>query len=204
MTPEGYVKKDIKDWIKKYSPGAWGWAPVKTVHGVNGIPDFIYCVPVRITEDMVGTDIGMFVGIEAKKTGGTQTQNQQDRERDIKNAEGFYLLIEGCDAVDRELSRLSELGHMAESTGKIKINDRFSIERDRFNWILYDAIKSKDKEGNNKLKIKRSYHPNIESICKLIIDKKLGDCKSLEEIQKLLVITIKIFHKHVENLVTKK
>jgi hypothetical protein len=99
-TPEGRVKKNIKKWLKKYLPKAWWWMPVKTVHGVNGMPDYCCVVPLTIKPDMVGKTIGVFVGIEAKAGKGVQTPSQEDRQVDIEAAHGIYILIRGSDNIE--------------------------------------------------------------------------------------------------------
>lgn len=199
-TPEGNVKKDIKKWMSNNLSEAWGWMPVKAVYGIGGIPDFVYSVPVEITQEMVGSTVGLFVGIEAKSSKGIQSPGQKERELDIKNAAGIYLTVKGCHNVEPTLSSLRLLTMPKKQEGHIiKINDRFSMERDQYNWICYENIPSKDKEGKPSIKVKKSYHPNLQSISNYIINKKLGDCTSLEEIKKLLTVTIKIFHKHLTN-----
>lgn len=200
-TPEGNVKKDIRAWMEENIPSAWGWMPVKAVYGVGGIPDHIYSVPVEITPDMVGQTVGLFVGIEAKATGKRKTQspNQKDRERDIRNAGGIYLLVAGCEEVELILSSL-RYPMSEDDRPTIKINDRFSAYRDAYNWVLVESIPSKNKDGEAVTKIKKTYHPDIQRMCEHIIDKKLGDCASLEEIKKLLVVTIKLFHKYVNSM----
>ena len=63
-TPEGVVKDAIKKWLKKQV--AWFFMPVSNGMGVHGIPDFLAAMPLKITPEMVGMTIGVFVGIEAK------------------------------------------------------------------------------------------------------------------------------------------
>ncbi|MGN0262698.1 MAG: VRR-NUC domain-containing protein [Eggerthellaceae bacterium] len=67
MTPEGKVKQQIKEELKRR--GCWYFMPVSNGMGRHGIPDLIACYPTTITQDMVGQKIGVFVGIEAKAPG---------------------------------------------------------------------------------------------------------------------------------------
>lgn len=67
MTPEGRVKKLCKEWYKIAK--GWCFAPVSNGMGVHGIPDYVGCVPVEITPEMVGLRVGIFVCIEAKAPG---------------------------------------------------------------------------------------------------------------------------------------
>jgi ribosomal protein S19 len=64
---EPKVKAGISAWLK--SIGAWFFMPVQTGMGVGGIHDFIACVPVVITPEMVGKRLGLFVSVEAKESG---------------------------------------------------------------------------------------------------------------------------------------
>lgn len=43
--------------------------PVQNGMGVVGIPDIICCQPVKITADMVGETVGLFLAIETKAPG---------------------------------------------------------------------------------------------------------------------------------------
>lgn len=64
---EPQVKTDIKKFLKGI--GAWVFMPVQTGMGEGGIHDFIACVPVTITAEMIGKTVGMFVSVEAKEEG---------------------------------------------------------------------------------------------------------------------------------------
>jgi hypothetical protein len=65
MTPEGKVKKEIKEHLD--SIGAYYFMPVQMGYGVWGTPDFLVC------------HHGLFVGIEAKAPG--------------KDADKFQLMV---------------------------------------------------------------------------------------------------------------
>ncbi len=64
---EPWVKDGIKSALAKWN--AWWFMPVQTGMGEGGIHDFLACVPMVITQDMVGKKIGVFVSIEAKEQG---------------------------------------------------------------------------------------------------------------------------------------
>lgn len=64
---ESDVKDGIKDVFKALE--AWYYMPVQTGLGVGGIHDFIACVPITVTPEMVGKRIGLFVSVEAKEPG---------------------------------------------------------------------------------------------------------------------------------------
>ena len=96
MTPEGAVKRDIKQWLDArgfWRAGAdrpsgelrgWYYMPQNMGMGVSGIPDFVgsglrMCVPFPFA-------------IEAKAPGGKPTAIQLDRHAEMKAA-GWFLLV---------------------------------------------------------------------------------------------------------------
>lgn len=105
-TPEGRVKKNIKKWMDKVFPAAFGYMPVPTGYGEKGIPDHVYCVPVVITEDMVGETVGLFVGIEAKTVRGKVSPTQAIKAGEILEARGKIFTIYGSDNIEKELGPL--------------------------------------------------------------------------------------------------
>jgi len=107
-TPEGRVKKHIKKWMNRIFPKAFGFMPVQTGYGSNGIPDYIYCVPVKITRQMVGQTVGLFVGIEAKTAKGVQSDLQKIAQVEIEGASGYYLMPMGSDDIEDKLGVLRQ------------------------------------------------------------------------------------------------
>jgi hypothetical protein len=93
-TPEGKVKKKVKERLK--ARGIWYYAPVQMGMGVVGIPDFICCQPVVITQAMVGKTFGRFLAIETKAPGklDTLTPNQEARIAEIRAAGGAAIVID--------------------------------------------------------------------------------------------------------------
>lgn len=102
------TENDVKALVKKVldSHKAWSYAPIQTGMGAHGIPDRIACVPVKITEAMVGQTVGLFVGVEAKRPGRRGEKNagatgqQINQLREIIDAGGVALLIDGKEDVD--------------------------------------------------------------------------------------------------------
>lgn len=66
-TSENDVKKLVKAWYEARQ--GWSYAPIQRGMGEHGIPDRVGCVPITITQEMVGMRIGLFVAVEAKKPG---------------------------------------------------------------------------------------------------------------------------------------
>ena len=67
VVTENHVKALVKKWFD--DRGAWSYAPIQNGLGVHGIHDRIGCVPVTVTQEMVGKKVGLFVSIECKRPG---------------------------------------------------------------------------------------------------------------------------------------
>lgn len=99
------TENDVKKIVKKIFDDAlaWSYAPIQTGMGVHGIPDRVGCVPVRITPEMVGSVVGLFVAVEAKRPGRRGEKNagatgqQVDQLRGIIDAGGIAMLADGED-----------------------------------------------------------------------------------------------------------
>lgn len=94
MTPEGRVKEGIKT-ILKFAK-AWFFLPVSNGMGKHGIPDVIACVPITITKEMVGLQVGLFVAIEAKALGKVDqaTPSQLNQIAAIRAAGGIAEVVD--------------------------------------------------------------------------------------------------------------
>ena len=96
------TENDVKKLVKKVFDDAlaWSYAPIQTGMGVHGIPDRVGCVPVRITPEMVGSVVGLFVAVEAKRPGRRGEKNagatgqQVDQLRGIIDAGGIAVLVD--------------------------------------------------------------------------------------------------------------
>lgn len=82
MTPEGKVKKAVKEWLVKHN--AYYYMPVSNGMGRVGAPDFIVCLA------------GRFVGIETKapRKRGNVTPNQKREIEWINKAGGFAFVVD--------------------------------------------------------------------------------------------------------------
>lgn len=63
---ESDVQKKVIDYL--HSLGAWTCKVIKA--NKSGVPDIVACVPMTITQDMVGKKIGVFVAPEIKNPNG--------------------------------------------------------------------------------------------------------------------------------------
>jgi Holliday junction resolvase len=79
MTPEGAVKKRVKEILKEL--GAWYAMPMGTGYGHSGIPDFLVCLD------------GVFIAIETKAGKGTTTALQDREIKRIHEAKGIAIIV---------------------------------------------------------------------------------------------------------------
>lgn len=93
-TPEGKVKKAIKDYLR--SIGAWFYMPVQNGMGVVGIPDILACYR------------GFMVAIEVKAPGkcANTTANQKMRIAEINRAGGMAFVADSVETVKQYLATL--------------------------------------------------------------------------------------------------
>lgn len=81
MTPEGRIKKKVKDLLDHY--GAWHYWPVSNGMGVHGIPDCLICYR------------GRFASVETKAPGRKPTALQEVQGHKIRLARGLWFIIDG-------------------------------------------------------------------------------------------------------------
>lgn len=84
MTPEGKVKKLVKDVLEAFGKDIDGFWPVPSGYGESHL-------------DYVGCCRGAFFAIETKKAGGKPTPRQLARIEQIKAAGGKVFVIDGTD-----------------------------------------------------------------------------------------------------------
>ena len=87
MTPEGKVKKQVKEYLK--SIGAWYYMPVSNGMGRVGCPDILVCYK------------GNFLAFEVKAPGKVNnTTANQDREiAGINKAQGIAIVVDNVEQV---------------------------------------------------------------------------------------------------------
>lgn len=110
MTPEGKVKAEVKKVLAKH--GVWSFMVVPSGYAMVGFPDFVACVPLKITKDMVGKTIGVFAGIETKAPGKIKhtTENQRRNLRGIGEHGGLAIVADRADLVEAPLECLKQTG----------------------------------------------------------------------------------------------
>ena len=87
MTPEGRVKKQVKEYLK--SIGAWYYMPVSNGMGRVGCPDILVCYK------------GLFMAFETKAPGKIRnvTANQQREIDDILRVNGLARVVDDVEQV---------------------------------------------------------------------------------------------------------
>ncbi len=99
MTPEGKVKKAVKEYLK--SIGAWYYMPVTNGMGRVGCPDILVCYK------------GLFMAFETKAPGKIKnvTANQQREITDIQRVHGLALVVDDVEQVkDAIYDKIIEAG----------------------------------------------------------------------------------------------
>lgn len=119
------TEKDVKDKLVKPwydTRGAWSYAPIQNGLGEHGIHDRIGCVPIVVTQEMVGKKIGLFVSVEAKKPGRRgeprrgMSVHQQRHLDAIRLARGLSICCDGVDDLQLLDLRLREIQHIKGMT----------------------------------------------------------------------------------------
>jgi hypothetical protein len=67
LKSENDVKSVVKDWFNARK--GYSYAPIQTGMGEHGIHDRVGCIPIVVTQKMVGKTIGLFTSIESKRPG---------------------------------------------------------------------------------------------------------------------------------------
>ena len=58
----------------------------------------------------------------------------------------------------------------------IKIGNDYTIEADKYQFILSTRTLGKDKDGNDRYQWNKTYHANIRQCCNAIADERLRFC----------------------------
>ena len=86
MTPEGIVKKWVKDkFLARYSGHIWALTTHQGPYGQKGVPDLLFCI------------YGLFVALEIKTEQGELTALQTASLRKIELAGGISCVVYGRD-----------------------------------------------------------------------------------------------------------
>ena len=64
----------------------------------------------------------------------------------------------------------------------IQINDKFSTERDKYQWLLHEEKDSLGKDNQPITTTRTTYHPNLKAVCNEVINRQLGECESVKQV----------------------
>jgi hypothetical protein len=97
MTPEGKVKKKVKEYLQ--SIGAWYYMPVSNGMGRVGCPDILVCYK------------GLFMAFETKAPGKIKnvTANQQREIDEIQRANGLAHVVDDVEQVKSLLETIERI-----------------------------------------------------------------------------------------------
>lgn len=62
----------------------------------------------------------------------------------------------------------------------MKLNDRFRVESDTYNWILIETRQGVNKKGEEVVTENRTYHGNLKQCLLSFVDKELKYCKEVD------------------------
>lgn len=68
----------------------------------------------------------------------------------------------------------------------IKINDKFSVERDKYQWLLIESKDGLSKKQEPIVTTRTTYHGTLKQCCKEIAERMMGECESVQGIEALL------------------
>lgn len=96
MTPEGKVKKKVKEYLQ--SIGAWYYMPVSNGMGRSGCPDILVCYK------------GLFMAFETKAPGKIKnvSANQEREIAAILSANGLAHVVDDVDQVKETINELTK------------------------------------------------------------------------------------------------
>lgn len=97
MTPEGQVKKDLKDYLNGIGTLLWYYCPVPFGYGRVGVPDFIGCYK------------GVFFSVETKKKKGKAELWQIKEAEKIIAAQGTHILARSMAPVKQFIEAVDAL-----------------------------------------------------------------------------------------------
>jgi hypothetical protein len=65
----------------------------------------------------------------------------------------------------------------------MRIDDKYSLSTDRYNWIITETYTGKDKDGSPKEQTRDHFFPSLSSCVNWLIENNCKDKKTLQEIK---------------------
>ena len=100
--------RDMQSWLK-FRAGAWITHDAKHRPVFRGITDLLACIPVKITQAMVGRTVGVFCAIEVKAEGvnlekpAKRDKAQEDFQADVARHGGVVIRAHKWQELERAL-----------------------------------------------------------------------------------------------------
>lgn len=126
-TPEGIVKDGAKKFFKEQS--IFYFMVVPSGYGRQGLPDFITCIPVKITSAMVGKTVGVFGGFEAKAPGKLKntSANQDAVLSELHNAGAVAVVFDNIQTLKEAVKSVKGSGNVAYKLPKKGITEALNV-----------------------------------------------------------------------------
>jgi len=80
-----------------------------------------------------------------------------------------------------------------------KYDDRFSIDSDKYQWLLHDYTRGKNRKGEPSINDRVTYHSTFSQLAIAIIDRSAKDCLDLLELVDMLMTLENKLDKYLEN-----
>ena len=68
----------------------------------------------------------------------------------------------------------------------IKINDKFSVERDKYQWLLHESKDGLSKKQEPIATTRTTYHGTLKQCCNEIVERMMGECETVQQIETAL------------------
>ena len=76
----------------------------------------------------------------------------------------------------------------------IKITDKWHLEHDEYNWTLIEIIPYKDKDGNNKTRVKKHYYGKItQALEKVFNQDAKAEIETKEDLMPFMCLYERLF-----------
>lgn len=82
----------------------------------------------------------------------------------------------------------------------IKVNDRFSFYRDKYQWVLIDLRPSEHKWCKSGSIKEESYHSTLKQIAHVVLDRSAGECETMDSLLNFLENAQDIVTEKIEGL----
>ncbi len=71
----------------------------------------------------------------------------------------------------------------------MKLNDKYTVTSDKYQWILTETYEGKSKDGDAKAQTRQTYHGTLEQVLNVILDRESKGCETIECLKQTIVDT---------------